>query len=84
MADDLTTPDEGDIVEFPFETDSDISPEDRKEVIAQIDAVAQENRIKVTPDLLRVESGSSGAFFPIRPSNVSFPTPSKKSICSRR
>ncbi len=39
MSDDLGRPDEEAAADFPFDTDADISPEDRQDIIAQIDAV---------------------------------------------
>ena len=51
--------------DFPFDDEAGISEEDRNEIILQIDSVARENRINVTPELLHVEAGSGGGLFPL-------------------
>ncbi len=50
--------------ELAIGPEAGISPEDRRDVTERIEAVVRENRIRVTPELLAVGSGRSGALFP--------------------
>ncbi len=50
--------------ELAIGPEAGISPEDRRDVTERIEAVVKENRIQVTPELLAVGSGRSGALFP--------------------
>ena len=48
-----------------FDTSSGISEEDQKDIIAQIDKVAQQNRISAAPETLAVKAKKRGYFFPL-------------------
>lgn len=48
-----------------FAEDSNISEEDRQEILEQIDHVVDTNRIPVTKDLFRLKAKRGGALFPV-------------------
>ena len=47
------------------EFDGTVSPEDQKEILIEIDRVANENRLRVTDDLFVFTAQKNGAIFPI-------------------
>jgi hypothetical protein len=51
--------------EIVFDTLSGISEEDQREISAHIDAVAQKNRIAVSPEVLAVKAAKPGFLFPL-------------------
>ena len=51
--------------EFAFDPDSGISREDQKEILKEIDAVARESRIVVSPEAFAVKAAKKGILFPI-------------------
>ncbi len=51
--------------EIAFDPDSGISREDQKEILQEIDGIATQNRMKVTPDLFRVHAVKRGVLFPL-------------------
>lgn len=65
MSDDTNSPVDAGREDAIAELDADISAEDRRDVVERIEAVMRENRIQVTPAMLAVQSGRSGAAFPL-------------------
>ncbi|HTP59953.1 MAG TPA: hypothetical protein VMM82_13610, partial [Spirochaetia bacterium] len=51
--------------EIVFDPDSGISREEQKEVLQEIDGIATQNRMKVTPDLFTVRAVKRGVLFPL-------------------
>jgi hypothetical protein len=51
--------------EIVFDPDSGISRDEQKEVLQEIDGIATQNRMKVTPDLFRVHAVKRGVLFPL-------------------
>lgn len=54
-----------DPVDFPGEATAGISEADQREIREEIERVAAENRIKVSPDLLSYTAERNGALFPL-------------------
>ncbi len=50
---------------FAFDQEAGISREDQKDILAQIDQVAQENRIRVNPEVFAFRSRKRGFLFPL-------------------
>ena len=50
--------------EIVFDTQSGISEEDQKEILAKIEQIAQQNRLTVSPEILTVKAPKRGYFFP--------------------
>lgn len=50
--------------EIVFDTQSGISEEDQKEILAKIEQIAQQNRLTVSPEILMVKAPKRGYFFP--------------------
>ena len=51
--------------EFAFDPDSGISREDQKEILQEIEKVATQSRISVSPDVFVVKAAKKGVLFPI-------------------
>ncbi len=51
--------------EFAFDPDSGISREDQKEILQEIEKVARESRIAVTPEAFAVKAAKKGILFPV-------------------
>lgn len=51
--------------EIAFDPDSGISREDQRDILQEIDGIATQNRMKVTPDLFRVRAVKRGVLFPL-------------------
>ncbi len=58
-----STPDGRD--EFAFDPDSGISREDQKEILQEIEKVATQSRISVSPEVFIVKAAKKGVLFPI-------------------
>ncbi len=65
MSDDTNRPTDVESEDMMPGADAGISPEDRRDVAERIEAVVRENRIQVTPAMLTVASGRTGAAFPL-------------------
>lgn len=51
--------------EFVFDAESGISREDQKEILGEIERVARQSRITVTPEALALKAAKRGVLFPI-------------------
>jgi hypothetical protein len=51
--------------EFAFDPDSGLSREDQKEILQEIEKVATESRIDVTPEAFAVKAAKKGVLFPV-------------------
>jgi chromosome segregation ATPase len=51
--------------EFAFDPESGISREDQKEILREIEKVAKESRIAVTPEAFAVKAAKKGVLFPV-------------------
>jgi hypothetical protein len=51
--------------EFAFDPDSGISREDQKEILSEIEKVATQSRISVTPEVFALKAAKRGILFPI-------------------
>jgi hypothetical protein len=51
--------------EFTFESDSGISREDQKDILREIEQVATQNRIAVSPEVFVVKAAKRGVLFPV-------------------
>jgi hypothetical protein len=51
--------------EIAFDPDSGISREDQRDILQEIDGIATQNRMKVTPDLFKVHAVKRGVLFPL-------------------
>ncbi|MBW8003033.1 MAG: hypothetical protein FVQ80_13610, partial [Planctomycetes bacterium] len=51
--------------EFAFEPEAGISREDQKDILAEIEKVATESRIAVTPEIFTIKAIKKGTLFPI-------------------
>ena len=51
--------------EFVFDESSGISKEDQKDILGEIETIATENRIKVSPEVFRIKAIKRGVLFPI-------------------
>ena len=51
--------------EFAFDPESGISREDQKEILREIEKVAKESRIAVTPEAFAVKAAKRGVLFPV-------------------
>jgi hypothetical protein len=51
--------------EIVFDPDSGISREDQRDILQEIDGIATQNRMKVTPDLFKVHAIKRGVLFPL-------------------
>jgi hypothetical protein len=50
--------------EFEFDESSGISKDDQKEILAEIDHIVTDNRISVTPEVLKIKALKKGSLFP--------------------
>ncbi len=50
--------------EIVFDTNSGISEEDQKEILAKIEQIAKQNRLTISPEILAVKAPKRGYFFP--------------------
>jgi chromosome segregation ATPase len=61
----LYTPQNDPNGDFSFVDDSNITEEDRKEILEQIDHVVETNRIPVTGEMFRIKAQRGGGLFPL-------------------